>query len=372
MEDMELLSLSEIPNRDVSSNELAHAATNLAYNSANPTKYLAKALEIVGKELIGSGWEIFATSSEKAETSEYGYKAVAFINKQSKEIHIASAGTKADIYDLLDDIRLTFHYAPNKLAPAQKFIDEIIARISQEEVAHDYIFSTSGHSLGAVVADLTALELHSRKLNIDKSTTFDSPGSAEVVKYAIQNKLFTGEINISIEELAKHSVVYNAKPNIINTTNNHLGEVNLTLPQVKNNVVEEQTQEESSGLWGWGQYLYNTVGSAVQVSADYLGITNTIEQLNGHKLHNFAAVDNNPVYSVEAWSKNELFLKSNKTNLDLTKKIEKSTGTDVFLIDDTYDNDYVNINAYSYSDLQNCAMEVSPIGDLNNNLVSVY
>lgn len=374
LEDMELVSLTEIPNKSISSNKLAHSAINLAYNSADPDKYLAKALEIDGKELVGSGFEIFATSSE-LNTSQYGYKAVAFINKQTKEIHIASAGTKADKHDLWDDMLITFHYTPNKLASAKEFIDAIIAKIAKEEnkeeAVQNYTFSTSGHSLGAIVSDLTAVELYSRNFKFNKSTTFDSPGSSEVVKYAIQEKLFTGEVKSSIEELAKHSVIYNAKPNFINTTNTSFGEVNLVLPQVKNNIVEEHKTPKAAGLWGWGEYLYNTIGSVIQTSIDYLGITSITEQINQHKLHNFADLDK-LVYAIEGWNETQPILRDDKNNAQF--KAVKSTGKDVVLFDEHEYGSLVLIDQYplAYSDLQNYTMEeVLPIGDMNNNLILV-
>jgi hypothetical protein len=207
MKEFEYLHIAEIPTNNISNKEFAHLGVNLAYKTDDTNRYLAEALMTDGRHLVGSGFEILAASCENASTAQYGYKAVAFINKDTKEIHIASAGTKADINDILDDIRITFHYAPSKLIPVKEFINEIIQKIGGNEKAAEYIFNTSGHSLGAIVADLTGVELHSRNLNFNKSTTFDSPGSAEVIKYAIEQDLFTGKVTTSIEELANHSEV---------------------------------------------------------------------------------------------------------------------------------------------------------------------
>lgn len=371
--DIEELLPLEIPKKHINYSELAHLGVNLAYKTDNINRYAGEALKIDGTKLIGSSWHILASSCDKPTTSAYGYKAVAFINEDTKRIHIASAGTKADINDIWDDALITFNYTPNKLPVAQEFITEIINKIGGIEEAKNYTFGTSGHSLGAIIADLTAVELHSRNLNFDKSITFDSPGSREIIKYAIDQKLFTGEVTTPIEKLAECAEIYNATPNIINTTNYHLGAIKEVLPQIKADIEQESLQ--TSGLWGWGQYLYDTLGLVAQKSAEYLGITKLAEQINNHKLHNFADLETAAILPIADWREQIL---ENNNDISRFKDI-KSTGDDVFLLEESRIIEdygslvYIDKSAWSYSDLQqSCAMEVDKIGDINHNYTLIY
>jgi hypothetical protein len=345
----------------------SRVCVDIAYNVDKTAEYGVKVLNAKDK-LSGSGWEVLMNSKEQSNTAEYGYKAVAFINKETKAIEIASAGTKLDRHDLLDDLLIALHKAPNKCLPVQNFLDAIITKIGGVEQAQEYTFGTSGHSLGAIVADFTAGEICSRGLKLSKSVTMDSPGSAEVMKYAIDNKLFNGPYEVTVEELAKHSEIYNAKPNIINTTNNHLGKLNLVVwPSAK-----EQDTSVTSEFSGWWAYLYNKVGSAIKGAVEYLGISSVLEGLSNHKLHNFSDADDVVAVSIADWT--EQILGSGNYTQQL--KNTKSTGNDVVLLEDSCsvsstDEDYASLVyveqlEYSYWDLQVCARAVQPIGDVVN------
>ncbi|WP_347939324.1 hypothetical protein [Rickettsia oklahomensis] len=368
MKEFESLNTAEIPTTTINYKEFAHLGINLAYKTDCANQYLVEALMTDGNHLVGSGWEILAASCNNTNTAQYGYKAVAFINKDTKVIHIASAGTKADIHDILDDIRITFHYYPNKLIVVKKFIDEIIAKIGGMEEAAKYTFDTSGHSLGAIVADLTGVELHSRNLNFNKSVTFDSPGSQEVIKYAIAQDLFTGKVTTPIEELVKYSEVYNAEPNLINSTNNHFGQVNLVLPKVNDVEKSESPQVEE----GWASYLYNMVGSVVQKASEYLGIDKVIKGINNHKLKNFSNLEEKIILPMADWKQQIL------ENNEYTQKLKNilGRGKDLVLFDTDSEAEHpsmVEVKLYhlGYNDLQQCAMEVNQLGNIKSDSVEI-
>lgn len=373
LKEFESLGVAEIPANNINHKDFAHLGVNLAYKTDDTNRYVKEALMTDGNQLVGSGWEILTASCNNISTFENGYKAVAFINRETKVVHIASAGTKADINDLWDDALITFHYTPNKIVTLKKFVDEIIEKIGGIEKATEYVFDTSGHSLGAIVSDLTGVELHSRNLNFNKSVTFDSPGSEDVIKYAIKQDLFTGKVITPIEELAKHSEVYNAKPNIINTTNKHLGGVNLVLPKVNNT-----PKQADSNIEGWGTYLYNMFGSIARKAIDYLGVSKMMEGIDNHKLKNFSDLEGAVVLPIADWK--EQILENNGYTQNL-KDISSSGGKDVFLLEDTdrvvVEDEYtsmvgVNMYHWGYNSLQNCAKEIEPIGDITNlNLIMV-
>ena len=82
---------------------------------------------------------------------------MAFVNHNTKEIVIATAGTKpSDAMDLLDDLGLLFGLVPSKMSSITSFLHRI-----KEELGDDfknYETITTGHSLGSTLSDLTAVK----------------------------------------------------------------------------------------------------------------------------------------------------------------------------------------------------------------------
>ncbi|ARD86646.1 hypothetical protein A3306_05735 [Rickettsia bellii] len=183
---------------DLSADDLAHKGVSLA-RTLGTEEY-----KDTEKNLANSGWEVLATSVDDKNTNQYGYKAVAFINRNTKEIHISSSGTIiTEKYDLIDDARITFGRLPNKMLPVKAFVTKILEQVGGQENVIDYKFSTSGHSLGAIVSDLTGIEIHSRGLKFEKSVTFDNPGSKKVVENAIKNIVAPPKLDTTIDQSAK-------------------------------------------------------------------------------------------------------------------------------------------------------------------------
>ncbi|WP_121542675.1 hypothetical protein [Candidatus Rickettsia colombianensi] len=338
--------------KHISTKTLAYIGLDLAYKTDDLNVYNLEALK-VNEQLTDSGWEILTASCDHVSTAKYGYKAVAFINKETKEVHIASAGTKFNIYDLLDDGLITLHYLPTKLTPLQEFVNEVINKLGGLSKAIEYSFNTSGHSLGAIIADLTSVEIHSRNLHFNKSTTFESPGSKPIIERAIKKNFFTGKVTTPIEELAIHSKIYNAKHNLINITNKHLGKTTMVLPGKKT----ELSQSEE-----WASYLYNF---AKQKVTKYLGINEIVEGfeeiiagISKHGLVNFSDFKQNITLTVDDWeagiqkyAKNTLNLKNNLYN----RIVKTETGANLVEM---------------YNDFQSCsqeyAQEIKTTGDISN------
>ncbi|WP_375359410.1 hypothetical protein [Candidatus Tisiphia endosymbiont of Neophilaenus lineatus] len=316
--------------------DIASKVTDLAYKVGS-CHYMATVEQLYDKTLVGTGWNVLCNSADYANTNQYSYKSVALINAKTKEIHITSAGTKPNKDDILDDIRITFAYTPNKLEPLQNFVNKVIELVGGNEKVQEYTFSTSGHSLGGIISDLTSCEIGSRGFSFDKSVTFDNPGSKEVVQYAIRNNLFTGTVQTTIDELSEHCEVYNAKPNFINTTNTQLAKkIHLLVPDNKYTDVEVI---ESSGFFN---YLYDKVGAVVNKCADYFGVTNVIEQIQSHKLSNFNQ-DGITYIPVESWNKGlfnkEKLIVQDSNQLKKQMKHIDSTGDDIVLLSSQEEND---------------------------------
>lgn len=94
-----------------------------------------------------------------------------------------------------------------------------------------YNFSTTGHSLGAWLAELTLYFCH-----IDfqypqvKAVTFDSPGSKDQMDVLAPN---VHNINTKIITKQFDIVTYLSAPNIINICNQHIGTVYTLAPEIK-------------------------------------------------------------------------------------------------------------------------------------------
>jgi hypothetical protein len=93
------------------------------------------------------------------------------------------------MYDLIDDGLVALGSTPYKIEQAKAMVDNVVKALGGK--ALEYTFSTSGHSLGAIVSDITAVDIVARNLKFNISTTYDNPGSEKAVKYAIDNNLFT-------------------------------------------------------------------------------------------------------------------------------------------------------------------------------------
>lgn len=214
----------------VCNHKFIHQAIRLAYKVGYSS--YSERLKETEKEIKSTGWKILCNSADYEDTNECSYKAVAFINEKTKEIHVATAGTDPkSANDLIDDVRGVYgHGYISKIKPMKAFIDKIVNNADVK----DYKYTTSGHSLGAVVSDLTAAEIASRNLNLVESTTFDNPGSYPALDYATKNKFFSNEAREKIYSLSKYCKVINAVPNLINETNNQFAAIQPKLALPKN------------------------------------------------------------------------------------------------------------------------------------------
>lgn len=214
----------------VCNHKFIHKAIRLAYKVGYST--YGERLKETEKAIEGTGWKILCNSADYKDTNKYGYKAVAFINKKTKEIHVATAGTDPkNVNDLRDDIQGVYRHGDiSKIKPMKAFIDKVVNNLD----AKDYKYTTSGHSLGAVVSDLTAAEIASRNLNLVESTTFDNPGSHPALDYATKNKFFSNAAREKIYSLSKYCKVINAVPNLINETNDQFAAIQPKLALPKN------------------------------------------------------------------------------------------------------------------------------------------
>lgn len=336
--------------------KVVHLATDLAYKLAKGNDiYIDHELKTL-KDL-GADWQVLCKSSDAADTNQNGYKSVVFINQNTKQILIATAGTvPTDIYDLRDDAYIAAGTFPSKVDQVKYMINYISKSLGGD--IDSYTFNVTGHSLGAVLTDATAFEIMSRGLKLGTSVTFDSPGSKNAIQTAINAGVFSNTCDSTIEELAEHCVIYNAKHNIINynpiISSPHITEPKLVIP-IKQ-VITNDIPAVQSGIFSYTGYLAGKVGTLVETCSSYLGVTRTLkelESLKGHSLKNFANICEKPVIETLGWDKTidgTLLIKDFKGSNHIT-----STGNDVVVITEkNIDDDTISISSseFSYDDLE--------------------
>ncbi len=174
--------------------------------------------------------------------SRGGYFGRAYYNKKNDQIIIAHRGTDLDfkineltsnqisisldggdlmkvLKDMDDDYDILNGEIPmQQFEAAQHFIKEVKAAYQKQYNSEPEIIHT-GHSLGAVLAELCAVKDDS------KAITFESPGSKPLALQLVDSE----ELNIENADIT----TYNAEPNKINTLHEHLGKVVLLYDENK-------------------------------------------------------------------------------------------------------------------------------------------
>ena len=161
-----------------------------------------------------AGWSAILTAS-----NPNGYYAVAF--QKGNNIVIAHRGSDDLPYSDFDDSILNIGTGnpPEQFQNAIDFTNTIINIYPNTSITH------TGQSLGAVLSELCVARFFPNQ----SATTFDSPGSVEI----IENLIDDGEITIPsgqtestfIALLYNYNKTYLAGVNIVNTANHHIGEI---------------------------------------------------------------------------------------------------------------------------------------------------
>lgn len=347
----------------VCNHKFIHQAIRLAYKVGYSS--YGERLKETEKAIKGTGWKILCNSADYQDTHKYGYKAVAFINEQTREVHVATAGTDPkNVNDLRDDIHGVYmHGNISKIKPMKAFIDKVVNKINVE----GYKYTTSGHSLGAVVSDLTAAEIVSRNLNLVESTTFDNPGSYQALDYATKNKFFPNEAREKIYSLAKYCKVINAAPNLINETNDQFAASQPKLALPKNDLGNgyiswmadnfrklckplNATENILNSYFGFNKVsgVLHKISETVNSTSDLLKKVS----ITGHS-HGLSNFENCKILDVKDRGNNVVELDSTEES-----KLENvcSTGNDGVLVErKNTEKDlasFVVYDAYRYSDIQ--------------------
>jgi len=183
--------------------------------------------------------EIIAESWKEGEgASQYSFQSVVIINHQTKEIVFATAGTRSDnMHDIHDDLRLLAGTHPKKKTPAEKFNLHVLQKFKKEGIdISEYNMTFTGHSLGAVMAQIQAadMDIYLQKADSHRKTntkpaitsiTFENPGAKEIIEQIYEKAGFAKDAYKKL-----NFKVFNNRKNIINNLNLQAGEVLLIVP----------------------------------------------------------------------------------------------------------------------------------------------
>lgn len=131
--------------------------------------------------VLPDGWQTFRTSDSYG-LSTGGYFGIVYINNNvtPKQLVVAHRGTSPDFPDIVNDLILALEQVPLQFTNnAVPFITAIKNELGT--ALPQYQITFTGHSLGAVLAELSAA-----KENV-KAVTFDSPGSKPIIENMVSD-----------------------------------------------------------------------------------------------------------------------------------------------------------------------------------------
>ncbi len=252
--------------------------------------------EIDARVLDGKG---LILSDLMDDTNHAEFRAAIIIDKETKQITYAVAGTRVDqgskraIADLRDDARLAAGYVPRKIEAAQNLNEMIITELGDN--LQDYTFNFTGHSLGAVMADCAAADMIMRMKNkgIDiregqiSTVTFDNPGAHTAVEGVCKSfaKAHPTSPKMDIEDIkARCSFkAINNRDNFINTMDKQVGEKFTIVPE------GQKPLNTFNKMCGWIAKKTNSI-PIVRSIAGFLSHGRLTSQVQDHSLENFKNV----------------------------------------------------------------------------------
>jgi hypothetical protein len=149
------------------------------------------------------GWKIWV-DSDKLQSSQEGYYACAYYNPTTREVVISHRGTTFCWANIKSDLSLLVHQEP----AAQQFADHFSSEIERSCSKHGCTLSHTGHSLGAIHAELCAVSQ-----NIE-AVTFESPGSETISSHRLTDRVPPSTI-----------VNYLGDKNPFNSADKHIGQI---------------------------------------------------------------------------------------------------------------------------------------------------
>lgn len=199
-------------------------------------------------------WQVQATYN----TPEAGrYYAASYTNDEDRQLVLAHRGTTftpKDLFSSDSPLHTDFKGILGRNIVAQQIQ---AYKVTKEVVIYakenDYNFSTTGHSLGAWLAEMSLyFAVFDFKAKGAKAVTFDSPGSIVVEDYASNIRSYETDREVKHLDIT----TYLSAPNFVNTANKHIGKAYRLYPEISKPAPIEKTLSYSD--WFWSVFGYKT------------------------------------------------------------------------------------------------------------------
>jgi tetratricopeptide (TPR) repeat protein len=184
------------------------------------------------------------------------YYAVSYTNDQARQLVLAHRGTTATWSDLFkkdSPIKIDIiGVLGRQIVKQQKAVYKVTKEVATYAKENNYHFSTTGHSLGAWLAEFSVYYSVFEFGKSTKAVTFDSPGS--IAMKSFDPNIAAHENTRDIRDL--EIVTYLSDPNFVNTCNRHIGQVYRLYPDYQKPFIRHFTGSGREGFWSlWGHSL---------------------------------------------------------------------------------------------------------------------
>jgi hypothetical protein len=188
---------------------------------------------------------------------EFGrYYAVSYNNDQARQLVLAHRGTTVTWQDLFkkDSPAKTdlIGILAGEIVAQQRAAYHVTKEVATYAKDNHYHFSTTGHSLGAWLAELSVYYSVFEFGQFAKAVTFDSPGSMAMESF--HPNIVNHNNARDVRDL--DIITYLSDPNFVNTCHRHVGQVYRLYPKYPKPYLSQLTGLEHAGFWSlWGHAL---------------------------------------------------------------------------------------------------------------------
>ena len=171
------------------------------------------------KYILPVGYKQFCVCPEAQQENDYYGESYYHINPdESVTIVITHRGTVLSLDNIFNDIKVALGSMPPSFkSSAIPFTRMVVAEAQKQFVGKTCHFIHTGHSLGAILAELSFAYHHSHLDENVYAISFESPGSLPLLQDAIDKNL----IQASVLALKDRVEIYNGDINLINSHNPH-------------------------------------------------------------------------------------------------------------------------------------------------------
>lgn len=178
---------------------------------------------------IPDGYQLLCDCPPEMQQDNYfgqAYYSTSSIGSGIVEVVIAHRGTELNFGNIVDDLLLALKIAPEAYELSSKpFTDYVEKLIRTKFPSSNFIFVHTGHSLGAIHAELCTAYQYPKVRIIDAVVciSFESPGSKPIINALVEK----GELNKNLYMLPFLITTENADVNVITCCNEHITQPNM-------------------------------------------------------------------------------------------------------------------------------------------------